>query len=289
MKKHFNLLLLSTLTFILTTISCSSPKEPTPFKVMSFNIDAGRFQDSIYFWDVRKEGVVEIIKREKVQLLGIQEATISQINYLDSVLTGYIRVGVASDNGIENGEFNAIYYDSERFTGIDGNTIWLSETPLKVSKGWDANYNRIMSFAVLKDKETEREFTYFNTQFDKAGAKSRENSAKLVIKAIKEITKDRPAIFSGSLNVTSGDRAVKYLLSQKFLYDTRALAEHRDSLTATMHSYGKTKILGINDYIFFTEGFKVNDHKIIFDKVNDIFISDHNPVVADMIFVDVLY
>ena len=43
----------------------------------------------------------------------------------------------------------AILYDKNRFTLVETNTFWLSETPETPSIGWDAKYYRICTTAVL--------------------------------------------------------------------------------------------------------------------------------------------
>lgn len=70
----------------------------------------------------------------------IQEAKIRQVKDLETlfVLPGggqYSRIGVGRDDGIEAGEFSAIYYRrSTRLVLETWDTFWLSESPLEPSK-----------------------------------------------------------------------------------------------------------------------------------------------------------
>ena len=68
--------------------------------------------------------------------------------------------------------------------------FWLSETPDKPGFGWDAVCNRTVTWIKLKDKITKKTFYVFDTHFDHRGNKAREESAKLILKSIKEINKE---------------------------------------------------------------------------------------------------
>ena len=78
-------------------------------------------------------------------------------------------MGVGRDDGAEKGEFMAVYYLRDRFELLDSGTFWLSETPDKVSRGWDGACNRTVTWVELKDRKSGKEFFYFNTHLDHKG------------------------------------------------------------------------------------------------------------------------
>ena len=63
------------------------------------------------------------------------------------------------------GEFSAIFMILKNLK-TSGNTFWLSETPDKPSKGWDAALNRICTYALFQDLKTQKKFWAFNLHFD---------------------------------------------------------------------------------------------------------------------------
>ena len=69
------------------------------------------------------------------------------------------------------------------------------------------------------------------------------------------------------------------------LKDTKDLAENSDD-GLTAHGYGKNEdySAGPIDYVFVSEGIKVDTYKIIRNTAKNMYPSDHYPVVADVIF-----
>lgn len=64
----------------------------------------------------------------------------------------YSYVGVGRDDGKDSGEYSALFYKTDKFNIVKSGIFWLSETPDKVSMGWDAIYNRVCTYALFEDK-----------------------------------------------------------------------------------------------------------------------------------------
>ena len=109
--------------------SCSRPADE--LKILSFNIRYNSWNniDGENGWPNRKAAVVKMIDEEKPAAIGLQEALVDQLQYLDSCLPVYRRVGVGRDDGREAGEFMAVYYDTMRLLLLYDTTRWLSMTP----------------------------------------------------------------------------------------------------------------------------------------------------------------
>ena len=114
-------------------------------------------------------------------------------------LTDYSTVGVGRDDGKTKGEYSAIFYKKEELRLIEASTFWLSDTPEKVSVGWDAALPRICTYALFEHQESKRQYWHFNTHFDHMGLKAREESAKLIVSKIADL------VSSGDVIVLSGD------------------------------------------------------------------------------------
>ena len=106
--------LIKTILFA-TLIVCSGMVSAQELKIISFNIRYNSWNniDGENGWPYRKASVAKMIDQEKPVAIGLQEALIDQLQYLDSALPGYRRVGVGRDDGKEAGEFMAIYYNTD--------------------------------------------------------------------------------------------------------------------------------------------------------------------------------
>src|SRR3546814_17199168 len=71
-------------------------------------------------------------------------------------------------------------YRTDRFTLLASGTFWLSQTPDRPGKGWDAAYPRIASWARLRDRTASQTLLVVNTHFDHVGQVARVESAKLI-------------------------------------------------------------------------------------------------------------
>ena len=110
--------------------------------------------------------------------------------------------GVGRDDGKEAGEYSAILYRKSRFRLLKTETFWLSPEPDKPgSKGWDAAYPRIVTWARFRDLVSGRTFFHFNTHFDHRGERARVESASLILRKVGEIARDQPFLLTGDFNV----------------------------------------------------------------------------------------
>jgi endonuclease/exonuclease/phosphatase family metal-dependent hydrolase len=154
-------------------------------RAMSFNIRYDEPRDGVNAWSNRKTKVGDVIRFHKADLVGVQEALLSQLRDLERMLPDFEWCGVGRTDGKESGEYSAILYRKARFQLLECKTFWLSETPDKPgSMGWDAAYPRIVTWARFRDHGSGRTFFHFNTHFDHRGQKARVESAALILTKI---------------------------------------------------------------------------------------------------------
>lgn len=146
-------------------------------KVMTYNIKYDNVNDTVNNWNDRKEKLVELIKHYGPSFIGMQEALHRQVAYIDSSLTDFSYIGVGREDGKVQGEYSEIHYDSTRYKVLEHKTFWLSETPDKVSVGWDAALERICTYGLFEDLNSGKKLWVFNTHFDHRGKTAREKSA----------------------------------------------------------------------------------------------------------------
>lgn len=162
-------------------------------KIISYNIRLGVADDGANSWEHRREATLRMLEREVPTVFGIQEGYLFQVNYIEQNLPQYARVGVGRDDGKEGGEIMAVFYLRDRYDLLDHGDLWLSETPDRVSRGWDGACNRTMTWVHLREKATGKEFYYFNTHLDHKGEAARREGVKLVVRKVLEIAAARRA------------------------------------------------------------------------------------------------
>lgn len=260
-------------------------------KVMSYNIRYDNRGDSLNNWNDRKFLVTEVIKKEKPDVIGIQEALKHQLDDLNSLLPGYSWIGTGRNDGKNKGEFSPVFYNKQRFGNLENGTFWLSETPDTVSRGWNAACNRICTYIKLKDLKTNKIFVTFNTHFDHEGKTAQIESAKLISRKISNISKGFPFVLTGDFNFTSESEAYRILTDETSVQikNAKNISNKKHSgISATYNgfNYNFNKSAGAIDHIFVRNKTKVFSHKTIDKIIDNKFPSDHFPVVTEIEFIN---
>lgn len=274
------LYILSFLAICLSSVTGYS-QSPT---IMTYNIKYDNVNDTVNNWNDRKSSMVELIVTEAPDVVGMQEVLHNQLNYLNEKLSGYDYVGVGREDGKQKGEYSPILYQKEKYELLKSNTFWLSKTPDQISVGWDAALERICTYALFKEKSTDKEFYVFNTHFDHRGDKARKKSVKLILKKIDEInTQDLPVVLMGDLNLSPEKKSIQYL-SKKMTDGLEVAKSKNEGPSGTFNGFNlQDPITQRIDYIF-TRGFSVSSYEHIDERLKSgKHISDHLPVKAELV------
>ena len=269
-------------------ISASSLAQGVPLSVMTFNIRYNNPGDSIYNWDHRKGMVCAVFRKYSPDLAGLQEVLYSQLLNLRDSLKEYSWYGVGRDDGMNAGEFAPVFFKTARFSKVDESYFWLSKTPdVPGSKGWKTACTRIVTWLMLRDRQSGQLFFIFNTHFDHASAEARIESARLLRKKIDEISFGRPVIITGDFNSTASDSAYKLLTAKSksgSIIDTRSSIA--DSLKKPSYSFVgfpfKPEEGNLIDFIFTKDApaWKAETYRIITDNRDGLYPSDHLTVIT---------
>jgi endonuclease/exonuclease/phosphatase family metal-dependent hydrolase len=254
-----------------------------PITVATYNLRYNNPGDGINAWPNRKENVKALIRFHEFDLFGTQEALRGQLNDV-AELAGFAFVGVGRDDGREAGEHSAIFYKKDRFKVLQSGNFWLSETPDKPGKGWDATCcNRICSWAKFTDLKTKKAFYFFSVHFDHQGVEARRQSGKLMVSKIREIAKNEPVILVGDFNSTPDTEQIKTI--QTLLNDAHEVTQ--------TPPYGPEGIFNAFkfdapmkdriDYIFVSKPFAVLKYGVLTDAKEQRYPSDHQPVVVKVV------
>lgn len=252
------------------------PNAGSPLNLATFNIRYDNARDGVNAWPNRREWVRELIDYHDLHIIGVQEALAHQIEFLAQGRFAF--VGIGRDDGKKAGEFAPILYDQKRFERLTDQTFWLSETPEKPSRGWDAALNRICTWIQLRDRVTGRSFFVFNTHFDHRGVVAREKSAELLLKQAETIAGQSPFFITGDFNLDTESVPIRTLGT--VLRNAHDVSETKPyGPTGTFNGFDfQNPPTGPIDHIFVNRPVRVLKYAVLPDNWNHRYPSDHLPV-----------
>ena len=269
---------------LLAAAACGERQsQPQQLVVMTMNMRYDNPEDGENNWRFRRERVGELIRSQQVDLLGTQEVLSNQYDDLQTLLPGYASVGVGREDGARAGEFNAIFYRTERFELLDSGTFWLSEMPeVAGSKGWDAACERIATWVILRDGTNGRELLFVNTHLDHMGEQARREGVTLLLDRIAALRGDRPVILTGDFNADPSSTVIAHVLEDGTLRSAWDVAAVRHGAGWSFADFGQIPVgeRPLIDYVFFGGGFEADECTILPDTLGGGYVSDHAPVRA---------
>jgi endonuclease/exonuclease/phosphatase family metal-dependent hydrolase len=261
----------------------SAKAQAEELKVMSYNIRLGSGQDGTNSWRFRAPVTLEMLKDQAPDVFGVQEALDYQVALIEEYADDYDCVGVGREDGRKKGEHMSIFWNKKTIKLLKWGTFWLSETPEVPSKGWDSNYFRTATWALMKDKKTGKKFYFVNTHLDHKGREAQKNGLKLIIDRIASINpQGYPMILTGDFNVKPDDSVLTDL--DKIMQCTRKVALVTDNHN-TFNGWGKAKSDSVIDYIYFSGFSRCVEYQTVTKEYGGRkFISDHFPIISTLVF-----
>ena len=253
-----------------------------PFRVMSYNILESYDVPAENWakWSRRREDFLRQLQAAQPTILGMQEVTQVQKADLEQALPGYAFLGVAREDGHTGGESNNIAVNTASFDVQSSGTFWLSPTPDKPSKGWDAAYTRIATWAHLVRRSDGRRFLALNTHLDSNGRQARLEGARQIGAWLNENRqRGELVIMTGDLNSGETGQPVTFLTSPAVgLRDARSIVRSKPVGPGGTYEE-KWRI----DFVLVDPGMQVERYAVLtgHGRGGQV-LSDHFPVVADI-------
>ena len=249
--------------------------------VMTFNVKVsgvGRYKPA-----KRAPYAVDLVTKNKPDSIGFQEVSEDWYEWLREGLDGYACKGEAR-NGDGTGEASPVFYRKDKYKCVKSGTFWLSETPDEASKGWDAAYNRVCTYVILKNIKTGFTYAHFNAHCDHIGTRARNESVSLITEKIAALCPDIPVILTGDLNDEEGSIMYERIL-ESGMRDSKYLAKVSED-TGTFHGYSLITQASRKkpiDFVFVNDFCsQVKSYEVLTAKYNGIYPSDHFPVKTMM-------
>lgn len=251
-----------------------APENESITRIMSFNVRNGEHS--------RGKNVPQFIADYMPDSVGLQECEGTWYMTLEAYLKdSYGIVGTGRLTGIKYiGEATAIMYRKDKYDIVDSGTFWLSETPDKVSIGWDAKHHRTCTWVVLRNKQTGEQYAHINTHLDHKGELARTNGLALILQKAESF--DMPVVVTGDFNFEKTEPLYTQLISGN-LTDTQDIAE-KTMNGKTYHAYKGGEDGVPIDFVCVNEKITcVKEYRIVRDIYGESYISDHFPIFADVV------
>lgn len=217
-------------------------------------------------WGQRYPYIAQLIQFHGFDIFGTQEGKYDQLQDLKKEMPGYDYIGVGRDDGKHEGEHSAIFYRTAKFEVLEHGDFWLSTITDRPNKGWDAVLPRICTWGKFRDKETGFTFLFYNLHMDHIGVQARAESAKLILKKVKEFPEKLPAILTGDFNVDQNNDSYLLLSNSGIMRDSYQIAGFRYAPNGTFNSFNPdSKTDSRIDHLFLTKEFEVKKYGILTD------------------------
>lgn len=282
-------LLLSLISPMFHARGSAADPSPQAIRMISYNIRYASPSDGPDRWKHRVSTVAEVIGCADVA--GLQEVTWPQLQDLRERLPEFDWYGAGRNDGEKEGELSPVLFRRDRFELLDQGTFWLSESPETVgSRGWDAALPRVLSWVLLRDRQSNQSIAVASTHFDHRGSAARLESARLVRQRLNRLQNDLPVVLMGDFNCTPDSEPYRALVEKseegsRQLRDARLVtAQPPEGPQSTWNGFEEIVPDRIIDHVFVSGPVEVKQFEIRNPKTDSgRFASDHLPVFVSVV------
>lgn len=229
-------------------------------------------------WFYRADLMVSDIAGQAPGIIGFQEATRWQYQYMVDVLAGYDSVITYRDKSPLS-EGCPIFYNAALYSLVDKGSFWLSETPEVMSRDWGSECYRICSYVILTDKASGKDFVVFNTHLDHVSDEARIKGIAVVLEKIAQFG-GLPAVIMGDFNALEGSET--YISATANFLDAQYAAES----TMDSHTYqnwgNPDKFKRLDYFMISKSGFQAEHYRVIPALHDGVYASDHCPIALTL-------
>jgi endonuclease/exonuclease/phosphatase family metal-dependent hydrolase len=250
-------------------------------QVMTFNLRFATPMDGANEWQHRKDLVVEIILKYQPDLLGTQEGTVPQLDYLTAHLSGYLPLTAHREVDVTC-QYPTVFYRAQGFEALKSGEFWLSQTPtVHRSQSWGSAFPRMVTYGLFQKRGRRESFYFINTHLDHISAEARLQGARMIREHFFPLK--QPMILAGDFNEPPESPVYHQLLgSGSPLTDTWRAVHPPVEEASTQHGFDGSPRGSRIDWILVSPAFGVQQAAIIYDNQEGRYPSDHFPYTVEV-------
>lgn len=273
--------------------SPSAVAEQTAHRVMTYKIRLDKPVGSLNNWSQRRDLLTSQIHWLRPGIFGLQEVVINQKRDIANALPNFTAVGKGRHDIQVRGESSPIGFNRQCFRLLSRGAFWLSLTPDVPSKGWDAAFTRAATWIRLLDRGGGKAILDMNTHWDQIGTEARKHSALLLRQwRIRHRRFGDHVLLMSDFNCETASEPLQILTDLK-----RPIWIRDAGLTSVFRPFGPVGTFNgfkpqpteqrTNDHILvggqMGEDIWISRYAVFAQNVDGRMISDHNPVLADLV------
>lgn len=262
------------ISLLLSLLITPLPNLMAQTSITCYNIRYANTHDGDFAWEKRSDKVLQKLRLDDSDIVGMQEVLAVQMDFLTAGLTDYSSVGVGRDDGKRGGEFAPIFYKKDKFSCLDSGFRWLSPTADVPSIGWDAACIRLATWIVLENKESKKKLLVINTHYDHVGLTARNNSSAIILSLADSLEKKYSCatVLMGDFNSQASDQALAEIVST---FDNALCSCSGIPENTYIGFPGQKESPAVIDHIFVRGGLKADGYKVDTSNYGLGQLSDH--------------
>jgi endonuclease/exonuclease/phosphatase family metal-dependent hydrolase len=251
----------------------------TDITVMTMNLRFGLADDGPDSWPLRKSAFPELLAQHKADFICVQEANAFQIDFLKELLPDHGHVG-QREPAPSFWQNNVIFFH-RRWECRRRWHLFLSPTPTIPSRYRDSRWPRQCTIGQFQ--KGSRQLVCVDTHFD-FSPEVQALSAAIIMDQLAQIDPSLPTIICGDFNAVPSAPCHTVFTGEATGHaagDSRHFRNiYEDTRPGTHHGFtgrGESRYI---DWILFRGQLELKARRVVRDKFNNRFPSDHFPVMA---------
>lgn len=249
--------------------------------LISCNIRFDNPADGSNAWTHRRLFLAETLLQHRPHLISTQEGRFDQLEDLRSLLKKY-QILDEHRSWIGERMYPSIYLKDQAFEFLSSGDMWLSETPeIAGSRSFESAFPRLMTWAHIQLKNSEKKFLIVNTHLDHVKQDTRIGQIKVLTQEIKKLWDPQSSlIIMGDFN-DSPESKVRELLMEEFPRLKDAWKLFHSSEETSHHAFmGEIQNGSRIDWILVDDRLTILDCRMDKSVRDGFYPTDHFPIIC---------
>ena len=253
-----------------------APKNSLRFSLMTVNVRFGLADTGIHSWDRRKNALGSLLTGWRPDFIAMQEVNDFQANFFKSLLPDYEVIGERTP--APSFWQNVLIFYHRDWQCLKQDRFFLSHTPDIPSRMVESRWPR--QCVMGRFNKNGLPVTCINTHFDFAD-KVQQQSARILLERLADFSPDgHPQFLAGDFNAGPGSACHRILTETVDTSTVPFQDAFQGDAAGTVHKFTGKAVSDRVDWILWRQGARLTDKRIITDRFDGLYPSDHFPVYA---------